>query len=278
MAEVKRPEFIKLLILFFKYSKLIFKAKFEYKFNAFLTSFAVFGREIAGIVIVYLILKKFVIISNWTMNEMLFLFSLLFLSYSLLIFFFTGIRDFEELVYSGEFDRYLVRPQGLLFQVIASKADYYASFGHGTVGIILFLKTANAIGIHWNLRNIVYYILAVAGGVMIQASIFMAFSCFSFWTVRVRNLMDLMFFNFRKFAGYPISFYPWIIQKILIFVIPFAFVNYFPAQFFLRKPDMSFFWDGYLYLTPVVGTVMFILASIFWKFSLKHYSSTGNSI
>jgi ABC-2 type transport system permease protein len=276
MNEVKQPGFSRSLILFLKYSKLIFKAKFEYRFNALLTSFAVFARESAGIVIVYLILKQFVSLNNWTMNEMLFLFSLLFLSYSLLIFFFTGIRDFEELVYSGEFDRYLVRPQGLLFQIIASKADYYASIGHGTVGIILFLKTANTIGIHWDARNIIYYLLAVAGGVMIQAAIFLAFSCFSFWTVRVRNLMDLMFFNTRKFAGYPISIYPWIIQKLLIFVIPFAFVNYFPAQYFLRKPDMTLFWHGYLYLTPVVGIVMFALVSIFWRFSLRHYSSTGN--
>ena len=58
---------------------------------------------------------------------------------------------------------------------------------------------------------------------------------------------------------------------MLIFVVPFAFVSYFPAQFFLRKPDLSMFWGGFLYLTPVVGIVMFafgIYVLAFWTKSL----------
>ena len=160
--------------------------------------------------------------------------------------------------------------------MIASRADYLACIGHGTLGIVLFLKTARLIGIEWDIRSVVYYLTAIIGGVIIQASIFMIFSCSSFWTIKTGNLMNFLFYNTRKFAGYPISIYPGIIQKLLIFIIPFAFVNYFPAQFFLRKPDMAGYWNGYVYLAPLVGVMMFALANIFWRFSVKHYSSTGN--
>ncbi|MDF2986929.1 MAG: hypothetical protein K0R50_2439 [Eubacterium sp.] len=262
--------------MFFKFSSLNLKSMLEYKFDRFLISFAIFIREMVSIIVMLLIFTRFVRIRGWEMNEMFFLYSFLFLSYSLFIFFFTGIRDFDNMVYSGELDRFLIRPVGLMFQVIASRVDYCATVGHGAVGIILFLKTYNTVGIQWDLKSISYYIAALIGGAIIQAALFMISSCFSFWTIRTINLRNLIFFNSRRFAGYPISFYPGIIQKMLIFIIPFAFVSYFPAQYFLRKPDISMFWNGYMYLTPVVGVVMFAAVYAFWKFGLKHYSSAGN--
>jgi ABC-2 type transport system permease protein len=270
--------FSSMMALFFRFSKLNLKSTLEYKFDRFFLAFAVFCREMVSIIVMYLILTRMVRIKGWEMNEMFFLYSFLFLSYSIFIFLFTGIRDFDNMVYSGELDRYLIRPLGLMYQIVASKVDYCATIGHGVVGIILFTKTATNVGIDWNLKNISYYIAALLGGAIIQASLFMVSSCFSFWAVKTINLRNLIFFNSRRFAGYPISFYPGFIQKMLIFVVPFAFVSYFPAQYFLRKPDLSMFWSGYLYLTPVVGIVMFLLVYRFWLFGLKHYSSTGNSM
>jgi ABC-2 type transport system permease protein len=182
------------------------------------------------------------------------------------------------MVYTGEFDRFLLRPSGLMFQVIASRTDYPAAIGHGTVGIILFVQVADSVGIEWNVRNVIYYILALIGGAIIQAAIFMISSCFSFWAIRTTNLRNMIFFNFRRFAGYPLSFYPSLIQILLIYVVPFAFVSYFPSLFFLRKPEASGFWEGCLYLTPVVGVALFALVYVLWKLGLRKYSSSGNSM
>lgn len=62
----------------------------------------------------------------------------------------------------------------------------------------------------------------------------------------------------------------------LIYVVPFAFVNYFPVQFLLRKPDMVLYPEVFMYITPIVGLVMYILAYLFWRFSLRYYKSSGN--
>jgi ABC-2 type transport system permease protein len=272
----KNPIFYN-LFLFFKYSHFIVKSNFQYRLNAVLLTFGVFIREFVNIVIIYLVLLKFGNLNNWNLNEMLFLFSLIYLSYSILVLFFTGIRDFSNLIHTGQFDRYLVRPLGLFFQIVVSKADYFASIGHGTVGVILFINTANAVGITWNPQNILYYLSALSGGVLIQLSIWMISASFSFWTIKADNIVGFLFWNIRKFAGYPISIFPLFIRNILMFVIPFAFVNYFPAQYFLNKPDMKMFWNGFIYLPPVVGVVMFIIVSCFWRISLKHYSGTGTA-
>ena len=48
----------------------------------------------------------------------------------------------------------------------------------------------------------------------------------------------------------------------MIYFVPFAFVNYFPAL--------------YMYIMPAIGVVMYTGAYIFWRFSVKYYKSTGN--
>lgn len=266
-------ESIRLYILYMKY---ISKSWFQYRVDAILRSLAVFLREATGIIVIYLTLQSFTDINGWTFYELLFLFSFLFLTYGIFILFFTGLRDFGYIVYSGEFDRFLLRPRGLLMQVMASNADMFAAVGHGGLGIMLFFFSAKNAGIEWTAGTAIYYAITIICAVMIQASLFLLMSCSSFWIIKIDELVSMLYYNTRKFAGYPISIYPKFIQKLLMFVVPFAFVNYFPAQFFLRKEDMSQFWEGYIYLTPVVAIILFGLTLLVWRFSLKRYTSVGN--
>jgi ABC-2 type transport system permease protein len=263
--------------LFFYYSILNLKTALEYKFDRLLIALAVFFREMTSVIIMVLLLTRFVSIKGWQMNEMLFLYSFLFLSYSFVVLFFTGIRDFEDLVYSGELDRFILRPIGIIFQVISSKVDYCAAIGHGTVGVILLIKTSRTLNIVWSADQIIYFVIIIIGGAVIQASIFMFSSLFSFWTIKTTGIRNLLFFNSRKISAYPLSFYPKLIQYILTFIIPFAFVNYFPTAYFLHKPEMNQFAKIFFYLNPFVACLLFGAAYAMWKKGLKRYSSCGNS-
>lgn len=262
--------------LFADYTKITLKSCFQYKMNVVMLSLAVFLREATTIIVIYLTLQTFTDINGWKMNELLFLFSLIFLTYGILIIFFTGLRDFEEKIVSGTFDRFILRPHGILIQIISSGSDWFAALGHGTLGVTLFLISAGKIGVVWNINTIVYYILTVFGGVLIQASIFLLFAALSFYFVRSGQARDLLYWNVRKFAGYPISIFPKIIQAIMIFIMPFAFVNYFPAQYLLNKPDMVAYPQFLIYMAPFVGVVMIVAVYVFWRYSLRHYKSTGS--
>lgn len=256
--------------------RLIAKSNFMYKFNSLTIGFAVIVREAINIAVIYLLFAKFSNIKAWNIDELLFLYSFLFLSYSLVTFLFAGIRDFESVVYEGEFDRYLLRPLGPLFQVISSKADYAATFGHGIIGMALFCVSANAVGIEWNARNILFLAASIAGGVMIQTSLFLIASTFSFWTVKTMSIRNILFFSTRRFAGYPISIYPVLIRVTIIYLIPFAFVNYFPVQYFLNKPDVVDYPGFFYFLAPLVGVFMLFVSNIFWRVGVKNYTSVGN--
>ena len=258
------------------YTKTTLKSWFQYRVDAVLRSLAVFLRESTGIIVIYFTLLQFDTLNGWDIYQMLFLFSLLFLTYGILIIFFTGLRDFGGMVQNGNFDRYILRPRGLLFQIICVNSDWFAALGHGGLGLALFIISAGNVGINWNAVTVIYYIFAVIGGVLIQGAIFLFFASANFYLIKTDSLKDLLYWNVRKFAGYPISIFAKAIRFLMIYIIPFAFVNYFPAQYLLQKPDMAQYPTVYLYLTPVVGLVLYLCAYAFWRFSLRHYKSSGN--
>jgi ABC-2 type transport system permease protein len=262
--------------MYFFYARVTVKSWFQYRLDAVLRSFAVFLREAAGIIIIYLTLKSFTSLNGWNVMELFFLYSIIFLTYGILIIFFTGLRDFEYIVNSGNLDRYLLRSRGVLFQVLASNSDWFAAIGHGGLGLALFLLSASKIGIHWTLGNILYYACAIISGVLIQGAIFLTIASCSFYFIKVGNIRNVLYYDTRNFAGYPISIYPKAIQVLMIYIVPFAFVNYFPSQFLLNKPDMEAFPQVFIYVAPFIGIVYYALAYLFWRFSLKHYHSSGN--
>lgn len=258
------------------YFKTTLKSWFQYRVDAVLRSLAVFLREATGIIVIYFTLLKFGSLNGWNIYELLFLYSLLFLTYGIMIIFFTGLRDLGRTIREGNFDRFILRPRGLLFQIFFVNADWFAAIGHGGLGIVLFVLSAGRVGIHWTVGTVVYYLLAVAGGVLIQGAIFLLFAALNIYLLDTSSLKELFYWNMRKFAGYPISIFHKAVQFLMIYVVPFAFVNYFPAQYLLRKPDMELYPAVYMYLTPLVGAALYLASYCFWRFSLRFYKSSGN--
>ena len=261
-----------------KYIQLSFKIALQYKFDRFFLLFAVLVREIGNVLVIILLLQRFIEIKGWTLEELLFLYSFLYISYGIFVLFFTGLRDFEDLVYDGEFDRYLLRPQSLMYQILLSKIDIPAAFGYCILGIFLFITTSNGVQISWTLPNIIYYTVMLISSIIIQMSIFLFASALSFKAIKVANVRNLIFFSIRKCAAYPLSFYPCFISSLLIYIIPFAFVNYFPALFFLEKQESLQYNSVYFYISPFIGAVMLSLSLLSWNKLKSKYSSSGNQL
>lgn len=267
---------MEILSLFFAYAKIGLKTRWQYKLDTIVTSLAVFVREAAGLVAMYLALLRFDNINGWRIDELLFLFSLIFITYAIFIVFFMALRDFSDWIKHGDFDRVMLRPRGLLTQLLLCGSDWMAAFGHGSLGIVLFLLSAGRVGIVWSVPMVLYYLIMIFSGVLIQGAVFLFFSSLSIFVIETRSMREIFFWDMRSFAIYPISIYNKVIQTLLIFVVPFAFVNYFPAQFFLRKPDMAAYPEWFMVLSPVVGVGLWLIAYAFWRFSLRYYKSTGN--
>ena len=103
-----------------------------------------------------------------------------------------------------------------------------------------------------------------------------ASSVMSFFTVNENPVLDFLLFNVKGFTNYPITIYPKAIQILLTFILPFAFINFYPASLLLGKAVPEGFPAVLPYLTPVVGIICFTLSVLLWNWGLKHYKSTGS--
>lgn len=264
------------LNMFWYYSKTSLNSRLQYKADAILTTIALFFTQTTEVIAIYFTLQKFNSVNGWNINELMFLFSILFLTYGIFIIFFAGLRDFRYRIIDGAFDRMIIRPRGILFQLISVNSDWLAATGYGGLGLVLLIISAIKVDMIWNVQNIAYYILIIINGVLMQAAMYLFFASLRFFFVEVDNLIGLTFHNMRNFAKYPISIFNKGIQLILIYIVPFAFLNYFPAQYLLRKEDMAQYPEIYMYIAPFIGIIMYLLAYLFWRFSLRYYKSTGN--
>ena len=80
-----------------------------------------------------------------------------------------------------------------------------------------------------------------------------------------------------EFTRYPLSIYARPVRYVLTFLLPFAFINYFPATYFLDKTDATLGLPIAIGLiTPLIGIVFSLLAYAFWRAGLDRYQGVGH--
>ncbi len=109
-----------------------------------------------------------------------------------------------------------------------------------------------------------------------MAALFLIASIPVFWLVQGEGLRGILFGDMRSLSEYPMSIYGKSIQVVLTVVLPYAFVSFYPAQYFLGKNDVSIFHPALQFLSPLVAAVLFAAAYAFWGLGIAHYKSTGS--
>jgi ABC-2 type transport system permease protein len=234
-----------------------------------------FARDLVAIAVIYFITFRFGMIGGWEIGELLFLYSLLYISYGFSMLFFAGVRSIEDDIRTGLFDRYLVTPLSIFFQAIIAKVDLLTTLCYCTLGFILFFISADMTGISWTPGTIMVLVSGLIGGTLIQSALLLAGSIPGFWTIRTGQVKFMIFFNIRRLGIFPISIYPGIIKFILLYVFPFAFVNYVPAGLMAGKSAPGV-WPFLPWGSLFIGLVLFGIVLFFWNTGIKNYKSTGN--
>ena len=72
------------------------------------------------------------------------------------------------------------------------------------------------------------------------------------------------------------------IQILLTFIVPYGFVTFYPAEYFLNKSGSPLFYGVTLFDplfqfgTPIVGVVAFLFSYTLWNLGVNRYQSTGS--
>ena len=257
--------------LWFVNLKMIFKSWAEYRIDFVIGITAMFIANIANVIYFWVIFQNIMSLNGWSFGQILFLSGLLSLVNGFWHTFLSGLSPWimEDMVRNGYLDRVLLRPVGLLRQLLMSNIDE-DGFGEIVAAIIITVTGARMCGFVWNFQNIILFSIFFISGVLIIFSIFLFFSSLAFWTTRIHSISEIVW-RVMTFVKYPLEIYNPIIIFLLTFVVPLAFVNYYPISLFLGK---GLYWQ-FAYLSPVIGILFIFLTYSFWKYSLKHYSSTG---
>lgn len=240
-------------------------------------AFSLFGSivsDIPAFLALVLIMTRFSSINGWTLGQMVFIYTLSHLSYGLRNLFFGQFRNMAKLVRDGDFDRTLLRPMNSLLYISGDKFTI-GGCSHIILSTILFIIFVDDFGIKWSITNAFLFILALISSAMVQSAITIFIAGASFFIIDTKGLENV-YSGLREFIWYPITIFDKVIQIILFTVIPLAFASYVPAGIFLNNPDYLILPGWVWKISLLVGFILFYLSCLFWKFSIKHYVSTGN--
>jgi len=223
----------------------------------------------------YVTMHTFPSMDGWDFRQMFFLYALWMCAHELHSLAFFQVSFVPEYVRAGQFDRFLVRPLDTLFQVITVPNQTSPDGFFLGIVTLVFATIVCRVQVDWIFA--LFVPLIVMGGALIDLGVSLAIATISFWVVRVDTLRWVAMSLEQDFTRYPISIYGRGVQVVMAFVLPFAFMNYFPATFFLQKTDAGLHVHPFIgLLTPAVGLLWFAAAYALWRFGLKHYQGTGS--
>ena len=264
------------IALYWQFTKMQLKANMEYRLNFFMGLFLQIFWFSIGLVGIWSLFTRFTNMSGWSYYEVMFSYGLNSITYGICaVFVFDPMRRIGRLIQTGEFDNILTRPIDPFFHMLARTVGFPFLY-QSVMGMIVLGVCISHLAIDWTAMKVAWLLLALVGGTLIQASIFIIGGALSFWFGYSSPVVDTLTENVRRFIDYPVSLYVPIVQGILTFVVPYAFVNYYPSVFLLGKPSESLLLPMLQYGTPVVGLLLSLLAATVWRRGLKRYQSTGS--
>ncbi len=249
-----------------------FKAELEYPANFLASVVSVSLNGLLRIPWLLIMIGAFGTIGGWDFWMLAFMGALIQMGHGLHHGLFFSFFDHLDLVRTGAFDRLLVRPIHPILQIMASSLNL-SSVGEFVPGLLLLLISAPHVQVAWNLSNVLYLVVVVLSGAVIEWAVYLFFATFDFWFGKVGMMwIPTAFLNNISF---PIHIYGPALSFVLTFVFPYAFIAYYPTLHFFQLPAPAGFPGAFAILTPLVAAVAVLVAVGFWSFGLRHYQSTG---
>jgi len=142
-------------------------------------------------------------------------------------------------------------------------------------GVVLVFALSN-LDLDWTVAKGLMLGLSIITGSIIFAAIFVLGAAFQFISIDSAEVASAFTYGGQTLTQYPLNVFGKDIVRAVTFVVPLAFVNYYPVLFVLGKPAPLGLpsWIGLL--SPVVAVAMVALASLAWRGGLRRYRSTGS--
>ena len=92
-----------------------------------------------------------------------------------------------------------------------------------------------------------------------------------FWIQNSFYVLDLAF-RFKDYAKYPITIFSSVFRFIFTFIVPIAFIAYYPSLVILRPDEVPML----SWLSPIIGVAFFFVSYKIWMHGAMKYNGTGS--
>ncbi len=256
--------------VYFKMMGLHLKSIMEYKasfIGSFLSQILVF---FSYYFVILALFTKFDTIKGFTMYEVLLCFAVIQFGFAFCESFARGMDKFDQLIIDGQFDRVLLRPTNIIIQVIANDADF-AKLSRLLQALIVLVISLINLNVEITPLKILTLVLMLLSAIAVFFSIFLVAASYCFLTIHGLEVRNVFTAGGKHMAQYPIGVFKKGFVWFFTFIIPYAFVNYYPLLYFLGKVDNP------LYAISPLLVFVYLIPSFFIFYSgTKRYSSVGS--
>jgi ABC-2 type transport system permease protein len=158
------------------------RGQLQYRANFLLNVLGGLSFQLSSLAVIWVVLARFGTLGGWTLPQIAFLYGMRLTAHGLWMVFCQPLSQIDYLIKEGEFDRFLTRPANVLVQVITWRATIMA-FGDLLGGVTVLLLAATRVGVDWTVPKIVFVLLAVVGGALVEGSFQLAASALAFRTL-----------------------------------------------------------------------------------------------
>ena len=229
------------------------KSELEYRMSfiiSFLSQILIFFTYYFVIIALF---SKFNNIKGFTLYEVLLCFSIIQFGFAFNEVFARGIDKFDKLIIEGGFDRLLLRPKNLILQVLCSDGDFVKVSRLIQAIIVLVIALIN-LKVEITFLKVICLILMLMASCVIFFGIFLLAASYCFMTVQGLEVRNVFTDGGKHMAQYPIGVFKKGFVFFFTFIIPYAFVNYYPLLYFIGRNDNILYAFSpivvFLYLIP----------------------------
>jgi len=186
-----------------------------------------------------------------------------------------SIDDMRVQIRTGQLDALLVRPLGLLRQLVSTDFQL-RRIGRVVQGVVVLAVAAGLAHVAWSPATLALVALTAVAGTAFFAAFLVMAGTVSFWWIDSTEFGAGFTYGGRNFTLYPMTVYGQVFRYLFAYGLGFAFVAYYPVLTLLHRPDPLGLpsWTGWL--TPLVSVAVCGVAAYVWRTGVRHYRSTGS--
>jgi ABC-2 type transport system permease protein len=184
-----------------------------------------------------------------------------------------NVERLGRLIRMGLLDSMMTRPVPLLVQVCA---DQFALRRISRIAQAAIVFGYACWYVDWSPVKAVVAASMIASGAVSFFCLFVAFACIQFWTSDASEVANAFTYGGNTVTQYPLTVFPAELVKALTFVVPLAFVNWYPSLFILGRDDPFGMPSWLQFASPVAALVLVGATALVWRTGVRHYTSTGS--